>query len=89
MGAGPASASGATTIPCSQIFPELGGTIVIAPNGTFNANCWEHHYDGTPTGTTTRYDCSVRLPDFDPNNEVGIQVNTASGKVLINCLVHF
>ncbi|HEX8770310.1 MAG TPA: hypothetical protein VF711_06040 [Acidimicrobiales bacterium] len=89
VGAGPAAASGATTIRCSAIFPELGGTIVIGPSGTFNANCWEHFLHGTATVETTLYDCSVRLPDFPPENEVGIQVVTKSGNTLTNCLVHF
>ena len=88
---GPAAADGqgANTIQCSQVFPELHGTLVIGPNGLFNANCLEHFRGGPRSAETTRFDCSERLPDFPPEAVIGIQVKTKSGNLLTNCVVHF
>lgn len=82
--------SQATVLQCGTVFPGLGGVIVFQPSGGFTANCHEHLHDGTPgaEGETTLFDCAEALPEFPPEQLVGIQVITASGNVLTNCHVH-
>ncbi len=88
--AGPAfgQGKGATTIECSQVFPELGGRIVITPDGDLLANCYEHTR-GTETpaegGGATLVDCSEALGQ---EGAIGIQVITSSGGVFTNCHLH-
>ncbi len=80
---------GAKTIDCSEMFPGLGGTIVITPSGHLLANCFEHSR-GTQTpasgGGATVVDCSEALGQ---EGAIGIQVITPTGGVFTNCHLHF
>jgi hypothetical protein len=88
-----AAGAGAAVIPCENVFPELGGVLIFATNGTFMGNCWEHFIDGGRPVEVTKTDvnnCLERFEDSFPEEWlVGIQVITASGQTLTNCLVHF
>ncbi|MDQ3783024.1 MAG: hypothetical protein M3349_08830, partial [Actinomycetota bacterium] len=51
---------GALTIQCSEVFPELGGTIVFTPSGGLLGNCHEHLQGGggpAEGGSATIVDC--------------------------------
>ena len=80
--------AGATTIECSMVFPELGGTLVFTPNGKLLGNCWEHHYSrggGSEGGSAEVVDCEEQI---QPGSWVGIAVHTPQGGTYINCHLH-
>lgn len=88
--AGPALSDpggGALTIQCSEVSPELGGTIVFTPSGGLLGNCYQHLQGaGGPAegGSATIVDCDEALGE----GTVGIQVITPTGGVYTNCHVH-
>lgn len=91
LGATPAltQESGATTVDCSVISPELGGTIVFTPKGNVLGNCWEHHHSpggGSEGGPAQLVDCSEALGQ---PGAIGIAVFTPEGSTYINCHLHF
>jgi hypothetical protein len=87
IGAGPAAAQ-ATTVDCSAVFPELGGTIVFTPNGQLLGNCWEHH--SSPGGGSTGGSAEIVACEDELGQPgwVGIAVHTPEGSTYINCHVH-
>jgi hypothetical protein len=83
-----ADGNGATTVPCSDFFSGVQGTIVINQNGML-INCFQHtpgDGGGVEPGTSAQViDCSQAL-GFPAK---GVQVITPDGAVLTNCHPHF
>ncbi|MFN2607154.1 MAG: hypothetical protein ABR511_04565 [Acidimicrobiales bacterium] len=89
MSAGPAfgDGNGAVTVPCSDVSPDLGGTVVFTPDGQLLGNCFEHQQSpggGSTGGSAQIVSCDEALAP----GTVGIQVTTPEGSTYTNCHVH-
>lgn len=90
---GPVSAafgqdSGAMTLDCSTVDPDLAGKIIVTPSGRVLGNCSEHTPggQGSEGGGAAIVDCEEAI---GTPGAKGIQVITPTGGVYTNCHVHF